>query len=88
VDFTIQLGSFDGRVPADVLSDYMSLGNVRPLRGKDGVTKYVYSKFETQKEAMDALRTMNDKGFGDAFIVGEFNGQIIPAREAQKIKDN
>ncbi len=88
VDFTIQLGSFDGRVPADVLSDYMSLGNVRPLRGKDGVTKYVYSKFETQKEAMDALRTMTDKGFGNAFIVGEFNGQIIPASEAQKIKDN
>lgn len=88
VDFTIQLGSFDGRVPAEVLSDYMSLGNVRPLRGSNGNTKYVYSKFETQKEAIDALRTLNDKGFGDAFVVGEFNGQIIPASEAKKLKGN
>lgn len=86
VDFTIQLGSFDGRVPAEVLSDYMSLGNVRPLRGSNGTTKYVYSKFETQKEAIDALRTLNEKGFGDAFVVGEFNGQIIPAAEAKKLK--
>ena len=88
VDFTIQLGSFDGRVPAEVLSDYMSLGNVRPLRGSNGNTKYVYSKFKTQKEAIDALRTLNDKGFGDAFVVGEFNGQIIPAAEAKKLKGN
>src|SRR5690606_33766937 len=87
VDFTIQLGSFEGRVPASVLSDYMSLGNVRPLRGSNGNTKYVYSKFETQKEAIEALRTLNDKGFGDAFVVGEFNGQIIPAAEAKKLKE-
>lgn len=88
VSFTVQLGSFDGRVPADVLAKYMDLGNVRPLRGSTGDSKYVYSKFETQQEATEALKTLKENGFEDAFIVGEFNGQIIPASEAKKMKGN
>ncbi len=87
VKFTIQLGSFDGRVPADVLSKYMNLGNVRPLRGSNGATKYVYNKYETQKEATQGLTALKSKGFEDAFIVGDFNGQIISLSEAKKIKD-
>ena len=88
VSFTVQLGSFDGRVPANVLAKYLDLGNVRPLRGTTGDSKYVYSKFETQQEAIKALETLKTKGFADAFIVGEFNGQIIPASEAQRMKSN
>ena len=88
VSFTVQLGSFDGRVPADVLAKYMDLGNVRPLRGSNGESKYVYSKFETQQDADKALTTLKKSGFKDAFIVGEFNGQIIPASEARKMKED
>ena len=88
VSFTVQLGSFDGRVPANVLAKYLDLGNVRPLRGTNGDSKYVYSKFETQQEAVKAFKMLKEKGFNDAFIVGEFDGQIIPASEAQKMKGN
>lgn len=88
VSFTVQLGSFDGRVPASVLAKYLDLGSVRPLRGANGDSKYVHSKFETQQEAAKTLKTLQEKGFDDAFIVGEFNGQIIPASEAEKMKGN
>lgn len=86
VKFTVQLGSFNGRVPADVLSSYMKLDNVRPVRGDNGTTKYVFGQFNNSKEASEALPGLRDKGFKDAFVVGEFNGKIIKAQEATKIK--
>ncbi len=86
VKFSVQLGSFDGRVPADVLSKYMSLGKVRPVRGSNGTTKYVYGTYNSQAEANMARKSINDESFKDAFVVGEFNGQIINAAEAEKIK--
>lgn len=86
VKFAVQLGSFDGRVPADVLGKYMSLGKVRPVRGSNGTTKYVYGTYNTQAEANEARKSIKDASFKDAFVVGEFNGQVINAAEAQKIK--
>ena len=86
VKFTVQLGSFDGRVPADVLGKYMTLGNVRPVRGSNGTTKYVYGTYNTQAEANAAWKQLKDESFKDSFVVGEFNGQVINASEAQKIK--
>lgn len=86
VKFAVQLGSFDGRVPADILSKYMSLGKVRPVRGSNGTTKYVYGTYNTQAEANEARKSILNESFKDAFVVGEFNGQVINAAEAQKIK--
>ncbi|HKL02880.1 MAG TPA: SPOR domain-containing protein, partial [Cryomorphaceae bacterium] len=88
VKFTVQLGSFNGRVPADVLSSYMKLNGVRPVRGDNGTTKYVFGQFNSTSEASKALPELREKGFNDAFVVGEFNGKIIKAQEAVKIKGN
>lgn len=88
VKFTVQVGSFNGRVPADILSDYMTLGNIRPMRESNGSTKYVYGSFETLSEANAARNSILTQGFEDAFVVGEFNGQVITAEEAEKIKSN
>ena len=87
VSFTIQIGSFGGRIPAEVLGTYLELGNVRPIRMPNGESKYVYGKFETQKQAIDSLQSIKEKGFKDAFVVGEFNNQIISAADAEKIKN-
>ncbi len=86
VKFTIQLGSFNGRVPADILSKYMSLSKVRPIRAENGVTKYIYGSFDSVTDANTARKELADKGYADVFVVGEFNGQLISADEAQKIK--
>ncbi len=88
VKFTVQLGSFNGRVPASVLSSYMKLENVRPVRGDNGTTKYVFGQYNSAKEASAKLPELRSKGFEDAFVVGEFNGKIIQAQEAEKIKEN
>lgn len=87
VKFTVQLASFSGRVPASVLSDLMSIGNVRPIRGTNGTTSYVYGSFETIREAQNEIIRFKGLGFDEATVMGEFNGKIISAEEAEKLKE-
>ena len=86
VKFTVQLGTFNGRVPAETLNSYMSLPKVRPLRSDNGMTRYVFGSFDSLEEANEALKSVEGKGYGEPMVVGEFNGQLINAEEAQKIK--
>lgn len=88
VKFTVQLESIEGRVPAEVLGKFMSLGGVRPVRGNNGITRYVYGSFQTNEEAETALSEVKNIGFNQAIVAGDFNGQIIDAEEALKIKKN
>ncbi len=86
VKFTVQLGTFNGRVPAETLNSYMSLPKVRPIRAENGVTRYVFGSFDSLEEANEAMKSIEGKGYGEPMVVGEFNGQLINAEEAQKIK--
>jgi hypothetical protein len=88
VKFTVQLGSFNGRVPADVLNKFMTHGNVRPVRSESGTTKYVSGIFNSMQGAQKAAEKAREKGFEEALVAGEFNGQIIAAEEAEKIKND
>ncbi len=64
----------------------MSLPKVRPVRSDNGVTRYVFGSFDSLEEANEALKSVQGKGYGEPMVVGEFNGQLINAEEAQKIK--
>jgi len=86
VSYAIQLGTFKGRIPAETLSLYMGLGNVRPIRSDDGTTRYLHGTYKSMKEVQAAVKELNNKGLSDAFAVGEFNGKIISANEAQEIR--
>jgi len=86
VHFTIEIASFEGRIPAQTLSDLMSVNNVRPIRSSNGITRYVYGSFGTQNEAENELNRFKDMGYSDAVVKGEFNGKIISAEEAQKLQ--
>lgn len=88
VKFTVQLETIEGRVPAEVLGQFMSLGGVRPVRGNNGITRYVYGSFSNMEEANEALVKLKEAGFDKAIVAGDFNGQIIDADEAVKIKSN
>lgn len=88
VTYSVQLEDFAGRVPAAVLSKFINLGGVRPVRGDNGTTKYVFGSFKTMSEAQSSLAEMKSKGFDKALIVGDFNGQIIDEAEATKIKND
>lgn len=86
VSYALQLGTFKGRIPAETLSRYMTLGNVRPVRSDDGTTRYIHGNYKSMKATQTAAQGLIDKGFEGVFAVGEFNGQIISANEALEIR--
>ena len=86
VYYTIQLGAFSDRVPANVLGKFFDLKEVRPVRSSSGVTKYVYKTFEIRAEAEVILKELRTGDFEDAKMVGLFNGQIISLEEADRLK--
>lgn len=87
VKYAVQLGAFKGRIPAEILGEYMALGNVRPIRSDDGNTRYLYGVYDGMTDAQKAVNELKATGFGEIKIVGEFNGQIISMEEARKLKD-
>lgn len=82
VKFRVQLGAYKAQIPADVLEQFMELGSVEGRITPDGTTKYVVGVFENYDDALNFKREVNDKGFGDAFVVGEFDNEIISAQKA------
>ena len=87
VDFTVRLGTFDGRVPAKTLGEFMNLGGVRPMKQDNGSTTYVFGKFETLEAANAEVKRLKESGFENAEAVGLFNSSIISADEADRIKN-
>lgn len=86
VSYAVQLGTFKGRIPAETLSKYMALGNVRPVRSDDGTTRYLFGTMKTMEEAKASAKSLGAEGFTDVFVVGEFNGEVIGAGEAFDIR--
>jgi hypothetical protein len=85
VYFRVQLGSFSQEIPTEALDKYLALGKVRPMRGADGQIKYLHGEFKTMEEATKAMENARSKGMNDAFIIGDFNGKLIPSDDAQKL---
>ena len=87
VKYTLQLGEFTGRIPAETLSEYMALGNVKPLRSEEGITRYIYGQYDSFAEAEVAQRKLIHGGFDKAAVQGLFKGQLISADEARSLKN-
>lgn len=84
VKYRIQVGAFQNEVPEDVLNTFLQLEDVTPVKGKDSMIRYVFGKFNSRAEAEAELSKVQEK-IGEAFIVGEFNGAIISATEADEL---
>lgn len=84
VKYRVQVGTFAGNVPTDVMSKYIEVGNVEPVTSADAV-RYYYGTFSNRTDAEDALKALKEKGLADAFVVGSFNGNIIPAEDADAL---
>ena len=85
VRFRVQVGTFAGNVPTDVMSRYIEVGDVTSVTSTDAV-RYFYGTYETRAAAELAKREMQYLGFEDAFVVGDVNGRIIPADEAEQLR--
>ena len=75
--YGIQLGAFSGTVPASRLREFIELGNVRPIRGSDGLTRYVMGNFASKEAAQKELQNVKDQGYPDAMLVGLEGGEVI-----------
>jgi hypothetical protein len=84
VNFRILLGAFTGEVPAEKLEMFITLGKTRPVRDGDAI-KYIHGKFPTRAEAESQLEKVKELGLKDAEIIGDFNGTLIDATEADRL---
>jgi hypothetical protein len=85
--YRVQVGSFVGsvrEVPMEIMGKYIELGEVEPVSNADGV-RYLHGKFTTRAEADAARAKVRALGLEDAFVVGEMNGHIIPAEDADRL---
>lgn len=84
IGFAVQIGAFKNKIPTKKLRSFMKLGEVRTVV-EDGITKYLFGKYDSRKTAEKALGKVKEKGVEGAFIVGLFKQNVIPAEEAQKL---
>lgn len=84
VKFRVQVGAFANEVPTEMLDLFIRLGNVEAKRGND-VTKYVIGPYDSYEEAQGAMTKFKGDGAPDAFVIGEFNGNLISSEEAIKL---
>lgn len=84
VRYRVQVATFAGNVPMDMMDRLLGLGDLEPLTAEQ-TTRYLYGSFVGRREAEDALQAIKAKGFADAFIVGSVNGTIVPAEDADAL---
>jgi hypothetical protein len=84
VRYRVQVATFAGNVPMDMMDKLLGLGDLEPLTAEQ-TTRYFYGSFVERREAEDALQAIRAKGFADAFIVGSVNGAIVPAEDADTL---
>ncbi len=82
VKFRVQIAAYRDEVPTDILDQFIELGEIRPMRGADGATRYVFGEFDNYQAAAQAKERIASEQFKDAFVIGDFNGQLITAQEA------
>lgn len=82
--YRVQVGTFVGNVPIETMGRMIEMGDIKPVTSSDAV-RYFYGNFKDRKSADDAKVAIQKKGFTDAFVVGDMNGYIIPADEADAL---
>ncbi len=82
--FRVQVATFAGNlsVPMDAMDQFVELGNVRPVASVNSV-RYLYGDYPSRAAAEVARKELQNLGFDDAFVVGEMNGHIITADDAE-----
>lgn len=84
IKFKVQVGAYKDKIPANVMDQYISIGNVKTVR-QSGITRYLVGEYDSYDEAKAELSNLKTKGLNDAFVVGTFNNKIISVEEATKL---
>ena len=84
--FRVQVGSYEIKVPTELLEKYMELGGVEQKK-VDGITKYLIGSFDNYQAAKELQEKALEKGIPQAVIVGEVNDEFISDQEMAKRYD-
>ncbi len=87
VEYRIQLGAFNGEVPAEMQELMNELDGVEMLTSK-GKNAYLTASFTSEEEATAELSILRDKGFKSAMKVVVLEDYIVPARTYHFFYDN
>lgn len=88
IKYRVQVGAFAKDIPTEVLDLYLQIGSVIPKRDKEvGLIKYFIGNYDSYEEANEFRKELVREGLTDAFVVGDFNGRIISAQEANSLKN-
>ncbi len=84
--FRVQVATFAGNlsVPMDAMDQFVELGSVKPVASVNSV-RYLYGDYPSRAAAEVARKELQNLGFDDAFVVGEMNGHIITADDADHL---
>lgn len=86
VKFRVQVAAYADEIPSDALQRLLSLGTVDQKVGDDGKTKFVVGSFDSYEQAKQYATELAGQGNEGAFVVGEFNGKLIPSEEALELQ--
>lgn len=84
IRFRVQLGTFAGNVPTDLIDMFIDIGDVKAVTSADAV-RYFHGNFTSRADAERAQAAVRAKGIPDAFVVGDVDGRIIPADDAERL---
>jgi cell division protein FtsN len=83
--FKVQLGSYRSQIPTNILEQYMELGSVEQMKGKDKYIRYVAGSYSSYEEATAYKKELLDKGFEGCYVVAVYYGKLISAGKARKM---
>jgi len=83
--YRIQVGNFIGDVPLETMKKLIGMGDITAIPTPPNGVRYFYGAFKDRHAVDDATIAIKTKGFPDAFVVGEMNGHIIPAEQADEL---
>jgi hypothetical protein len=67
------------------MGKYVEIGDVEPVIRPEGV-RFFHGRFSSRAEAEIARERIRAMGLVDAFVVGEMNGYILPADDAESLQ--
>ena len=82
IAFRIQLGALRTRMDVDAMDALLELGDIEH-RSSTGWHRYLHGNFNSAGAARAQLAELQERGFNDAFVVGDVAGRIVPVAEAE-----
>lgn len=85
VKFKVQLGAYKAAIPMDHFNKFLKLGKIQDERDASGMTRYYVGSFSSYEQAEAYIAELGDFDITDAFVVGEYDGKTITAKQALDI---